>query len=129
MSLPDVIMPRRACVTVKDVSDFRQERLAHGLEAENDRNAFSKAVKRLRRGKPPQPDAPELQSGLDPARPETWRLEHDVCERVARQYRCVGDALAWRVFGFQRRHIIALCQNEPAGVMAGKAGLAAELER
>jgi hypothetical protein len=34
--------------------------------------------------------------------------------------------MAWRVFGFQRRNIIALCQNAPPGVMAGKAGLAAE---
>ncbi len=127
-ALAELIMQLRACANVKDGYDFQQELLAHVLEVENDRNAFSKAVKRMRSGKPPQPDAPELQSGLDPARPETWRLEHDVCERVARQYRCVGDALAWRVFGFQRRHIIALCQNEPAGVMAGKAGLAAELE-
>ena len=61
--------------------------------------------------------------------PEAWQLEHDVCERVARQYRCVGGALAWRVFGFQRRHVIARCLNGPPGVMAGKAGLAAELAR
>ena len=59
---------------------------------------------------------------------ETWQLEREVCERVARQYRCVGDALAWRVFDFQRKQIIALCQNAPPGVMAGKKGLAAELD-
>lgn len=76
-----------------------------------------------------QPGASEPQSELDPARIETWQLEHDVCERVVRQYRCVGDALAWRVFRFRRRPIIALCQNEPPGVMSGKAGLAAELDR
>jgi hypothetical protein len=79
-------------------------------------------------GKSPQSGAPEPQSGLDPTRMETWRLEYDVCERVARQYR-VGDALAWRVFGFQRRQIIALCQNDSPGVMVGKAGLSAELAR
>lgn len=48
--------------------------------------------------------------------------------RVARQFRCVGDALAWRVFGFERRNIIALCQNAPSGVWAGKAGAPAELD-
>lgn len=128
-SLADLIAQLRACANVKDGYEFQQELLAHILRVESDRNAFSKAVKRTRSGRSPQPGAPEPRSGGDPARLETWQLEHDVCERVARQYRCVGDALAWRVFGFQRRHIIALCQNEPPGVMAGKAGLAAELAR
>lgn len=128
-SLAELIVQLRACANVRDGYEFQQELLAHVLGVENDRNAFSQAVKRMRSGKPPQPGVPQPQSGLDPADPEAWQLEHDVCERVARQYRCVGDALAWRVFGFQRRHIIALCQNEPAGVMAGKAGLAAELAR
>ncbi len=90
---------------------------------EADRNAFSRAVKRIRDGKPPQPDAPEPQSGLDPALLGTWKLELGVCERVARQFRCVGDALTWRVFGFERRHILALCRDQASGVMAGKAGL------
>lgn len=45
-----------------------------------------------------------------------------VRERLARQYGCAADALAWCVFGFQRGHIIVLCRNEPPGVMAGKAG-------
>lgn len=52
-----------------------------------------------------------------------------MCERIARQYMCIGDALAWRVFGFERKYIIALSQNAPPGVMAGKEGLAAEREQ
>jgi hypothetical protein len=64
---------------------------------------------------------------MDPARPETWELERDVCERIARQYRCVGDGLAWRVFGFQRKEIIARSLNAPPGLMAAKTGLEAEL--
>jgi hypothetical protein len=75
------------------------------------------------------PGAPEPRSGLDPGDAETWRLEYQVCERLARQYRCIGDALAWRVFGFQRKHIVALLQNAPPGMMAGKEGLEAELAR
>jgi hypothetical protein len=59
---------------------------------------------------------------------ETWQFEREMCERVARQFRCVGDALAWRVFGFERRNILALCQNDPPGVWAGKAGALAELD-
>ena len=47
----------------------------------------------------------------------------------ARQVSGVDDLQDLWVFGFDRRHIIALCQNEPPGVMAGKAGLTAELQR
>ena len=127
--LAELIAALRACASVKDGYEFQRGLLARVLEVEDDRNAFARAVKRMRAGKPPQPGAPEPRSGLDPADLETWQLEHDVCERLARQYRCVGDALAWRVFGFRRGNIIALCQNAPPGVMAGKQGLAAELAR
>jgi hypothetical protein len=83
----------------------------------------------MRRGKALQRSVPDPQSGLDPSRLATWQLERDVCERVVRQLKCVGDALAWRVFGFQRKHIIALCQSASPGGFAGKAGRAAELAR
>ncbi len=127
-SLPELIMQLRQCANVQEGYDLQQELLDQVLAVETDRNALSQAVKRMRAGKPPQAGAPDPQSGLNTALLETWQLEHDVCERVARQYRCVGDALAWRVFGFQRKQIIALCQNASPGVMAGKKGLAAELD-
>jgi hypothetical protein len=128
-SLAELIAQLRACVNVKDGYEFQNDLLATRLTVDADRNAFSRAVKRMKAGKQPQADAPDPQSGLDPGRVETWQLELDVCERVGRQLRCVGDALAWRVFGFERRYILALCRNQPPGVMAGKAGLAAERER
>jgi hypothetical protein len=127
-ALPDLIMQLRAAANVTDGYEFQQELIAHVRETEEVRNSFSKAVKRIEDGKSPQPGAPEPQSGRDPALLETWQLERDVCERIARQFRCVGDALAWRVFGFERRNIIALCQNDPPGVWAGKAGAPAELD-
>jgi len=116
----------RAGASLRDIYEFQQELLGDVLAVEGDRNASSMAVKRMGEGKAPQAGAPEPRSGLDPGLPETWKLERDVCERVARQFRCVGDALAWRVFGFERRYILALCRNAPAGVMAGKLGLPAE---
>jgi hypothetical protein len=64
---------------------------------------------------------------MDPNQPETWEIERDVNERLGPQHRCVGDALAWRVFGFQRKEIVALSQNAPPGPIAGKSGLQAEL--
>ncbi len=127
-ALPDLIVQLRAAANVKDGYELQQELIGHVRETEEARNAFSKAVKRMEDGKSPQLDAPEPQSGRDPSLLETWQFERGVCERVARQFRCVGDALAWRVFGFGRRNIIALCQNAPPGVWAGKAGAAAELD-
>ena len=125
--LPELVTQLRQCSTVEDGYALQKALLDEVIEAETARSGFSRAVKRMRAGKAPQRGVPEPQSGLDPALPETWQLEHDVCERVARQFRCVGDALAWRVFGFRRQHVIALSQNDPAGPMVPKTGLPAEL--
>jgi hypothetical protein len=127
-ALPELIVQLRAAANVKDSYELQRELIGHVRETEEARNACSKAVKRIQDGKSPQPDAPEPQSGRDPSLLETWEFERGMCERVARQFRCVGDALAWRVFGLERRNIIALCQNDPPGVWAGKAGAAAELD-
>lgn len=128
-TLADLIIQLRAVRTVPEGYEFQQELLVRRLEADEARNGYSRAVKRMRRGRGPQAGAPEPQSGGDPTLLETWQFEHDVCERIARQYMCIGDALAWRVFGFERRYIIALSQNAPPGVMAGKEGLGAEREQ
>jgi hypothetical protein len=125
--LAGLIQQLRECANVKDGYEFQQVLLGHLDSADTARDGCNGAVKRMRCGKPPQAGAPEPQSGQDPARQETWELERDVCERLVRQFKCVGDALAWRVFGFQRKHIIALSQNQPPGGFAGKAGRAAEL--
>jgi hypothetical protein len=126
-SLAELIQQLRECANAEDGHSLQRALLDVVVTVEEDRNAFSQAVKRFGVGKGPQPGAPDPQSGLDPALRETWELERDVCERIGRQYRCVGDALAWRVFGFQRQQIIALCQNAPPGVWAGKKGVAAEI--
>jgi hypothetical protein len=127
LGITGLITQLRACESVEDGYALQDDLRDHILQVESDRNKFSRAVKRLRVSRAPQLSAPEPQSGLDPSLRETWELERDLCERIARQYRCVGDALAWRVFGFQRREIIARCQNASPGVMAGKDGLEAEL--
>lgn len=127
-ALPELIVQLRSAANVKDGYEFQHELIARVSETEDAFNAFARAVKRMKGGKSPQPHAPEPQSGRDTALLETWEFEREMCERVARQFRCVGDALAWRVFGFERRNIIALCQNAPPGIWAGKAGAAAELD-
>lgn len=93
-SLAELIQQLRECADVEDGHALQQAMLDLVLAVEADRNAFSQAVKRFGAGKVPQRGAADPQSGLDPALPETWELERDVCERIGRQYRCIGDALA-----------------------------------
>ncbi|WP_432171209.1 hypothetical protein [Streptomyces sp. 1222.5] len=126
--LVQLIQQLRGCETVEAGVEFQRALLTRLLDVEKDRWEFKRAATRMRKGKQPPPEAPEPQSGRDLSDIATWRFEHDVCERLARQLRSVGDALAWRVFGFHRPFILALCRNQSPGPMYGKAGLAAELE-
>jgi hypothetical protein len=126
-TLVELIRQLRACTKVNEGYEFQQALLSQVLTVEQDHHAFNRAVKRMVGGKAPQAGAPEPQSGLDPALASTWQLELNICERIARQFRCVGDALAWRVFGFEREYITALARNQSPGMMAGKLGLRAEL--
>jgi hypothetical protein len=126
-TLVGLIGQLRACTNVNEGHEFQEALLSQILAVEEDRHAFRGAIKRMAGGKSPQAGVREPQSGLDPALSSTWQLELDICERVARQFRCVGDALAWRVFGFERDYITTLARNQSPGMMAGKLGLPAEL--
>jgi hypothetical protein len=126
-SLAELIEQLRAARNIEDGYEVQQALLERRLEADDTYFVYRRAAMRVRAGKQPQPGVPEPQSGMDPAMPEAWELERDLSERIGRQYRCIGDALAWRVFGFQRKQIIALSQSDPPGPMARKKGLAAEL--
>jgi hypothetical protein len=116
----------RACRGGRDGYEAQAEILTRLLAVEDDRNAFSRAVKRMAKGGKPQPGAPEPPSGRDPGDIATWIFERDLCERLGRQLRSLGDALAWRAFGCNRHILLAWCRNMPPGVMAGKEGLVAE---
>ena len=63
-SLVELIRQLRACTNVYEGYEFQQALLSHVLAVEEDRNAFSRAVKRMADGKAPQSGAPEPQSGL-----------------------------------------------------------------
>ncbi len=128
-TLAELIEQLRACEGPADGYAFQRELLEHVLAAESKRNACSQAVKLLRKGRQIPVAAPQIESSMDPAQLGSWVFEREMWERIARQYRSIGDAMAWRAFGFRREFILALSRSEPAGVMAGKAGLAAELER
>ncbi|MBO2448666.1 hypothetical protein J4573_16310 [Actinomadura barringtoniae] len=127
LDLVQMIGDLRRVRTPADRYAFQQELLSKILEVENHRAACSRVVKRLCRGKAVPVDSPALHSSGDTNGPEPWELERDVCERVARQLRSIGDGLAWKAFGYDRGPILALSQNAPPGPMANKEGLLAEL--
>ncbi|QKW22250.1 hypothetical protein HUT16_27110 [Kitasatospora sp. NA04385] len=117
----------RACHSERDGYEVQAELLGRLLAVEEDRLAFSQAVKRMKKGLAPQPGAPEPASGRDPGEIDTWIFERDLCERLGRQLRSLGDSLAWRAFNYDRRVLLSWCRNMPSGMVAGKKGLAAEL--
>lgn len=118
----------RAAETEAELYELQQDLLTALLAIEDRRAACSRVVKRFRSGKGIPADAVELRRPDDPHELTSWELERDVCERVGRQLRAVGDAVAWRVFDYQRNFIIVLSRNEPPGPLSGKAGLAMERE-
>ncbi len=125
--ITDLISDLRTCEAPADYNDYQRALFQAIYAAETARAEVRRVVKRVRRGQPLPADAPDLPSGVDPSDPNAWRLEDVTWERVVRQLRSVGDGLAWRVTGFDRRFILALARNAQAGPMAGKAGLPYEL--
>lgn len=121
-----LIKELRAAESESDLYDLQQSLLAALLAVEDHRAACSRVVKRFRRGRGIPADAVEIRGPGDINELETWQLERDVCERVGRQIRAAGDALAWRVFDYQRNFIIALSRNELPGPISGKVGLITE---
>jgi hypothetical protein len=125
-AIAQLIRTLRRCVNSEDYFNFQQDLLTRVLAVQEHRLKCRRVTKLLQRGKGVPADAPEPRSGLPASDPTTWDLEADVCERVDRQLRSLGDALAWRAFGYDRRVITALSRNQHPGPMAGKKGLATE---
>ena len=127
-ALIDLIRTLRACRCAEDMYHLQNQLRVMVLDAEKQRAAISQQIKRLDRHRKPTADAPELGTGLDRADRGSWVLEGDIYERIWRQLKSIADALAWKVFGYQRNIIVALSRADAPGPMYGKTGLAAELE-
>jgi hypothetical protein len=119
----------RACEQPGDFYEFQRRLFGHLYQIEERRGQCSRMIKRLRRGQGSPQDAPPPPHSGDPCTAESWELEAYISERVARQLRMVGDGLAWRCFGYDRRVILTLCRNASPGPMYGKDGLPYELGR
>jgi len=124
--LAQLILDLRQCRSYEDYYHFQQELLGKVLAVQEHRAASKRVAVRLQSRKSVPADAPELRSGGETTDPEAWQLEVDVCERVDRQLRSVADGLAWRIFNYDRRVIVALSRSDQTGQMAGKDGLLSE---
>jgi len=118
----------RACEQPGDFYEFQRRLFGYLYQVEERRGQCSRMIKRLGRGRGAPQDAPPPPYCGDPGKAESWELEAYVYERLARQLRMVGDGLAWRCFGYDRRVILTLCRNASPGPMYGKEGLPYELE-
>jgi hypothetical protein len=127
-TLIELITELRRCQTNSEYYQFQYKLLAKVLEVQKHRAACSRVAKRLRNGRTVPADAPELRSDANPNDLDTWELEITVCERVDRQLRSIGDALAWRFFNYDRSIIVGLSRSDPPGPMANKIGLKTELD-
>ncbi|MFJ9729280.1 hypothetical protein ACIRP3_41715 [Streptomyces sp. NPDC101209] len=129
-----------AANTAEDLYDFQAQLFRASYRAQLAADRIGRTVHRVNAGKTPDWPGPmdaETATFVDPpwhlrcapesTAPEEWVLERRVAERVIRQLRAVGDALAWRVHRYDRRVIIALSRNDLPGPFVGKAGLDAEL--
>jgi hypothetical protein len=131
-----------ASSTPEDLYDVQADLFRFSYRAQMAAFGIGRAVGRLKARKlpdwSPAPDdaaaafaTPSWRLRCDPAclDPDEWVVERRVAERVIRQLRAVGDSLAWRVFGYDRRLLIALSRNDPPGPFVNKAGLDYELGR
>jgi len=125
-TVAELITSLRQCDSSEDYFAFQQDLLERVLAVQEHRAGCRRVVKLLRQGKGVPIDGPELRSTEPMTDPDAWELEADVGERVDRQLRSIADALAWRVFNYNRGVIIALSRNQHPGPMVNKTGLAAE---
>lgn len=112
----------RLCETALDFYNFQAALFQDAHRVDDRRAECTRIAKRLRSGKSLPADAPAPPEAGDPDDPSAWEFEVFVYERMFRQFRSVGDALAWRAYGYNRRAIVALSRNGSPGPLVKKAG-------
>lgn len=133
----ELISHLRQCESWSDLYEFQRHLFQAAYEVDDRRAHCVRMAKRLRAGRGLPSDTPEYPHRGDPLDPATWELEAFIYERLFRQVRSVGDALAWVSFGYDRRWILVLSRNNSPGPLVKRAGteddsttgLAAELGR
>jgi hypothetical protein len=113
----DLLVELRATRSDKDRFEFQEELFRATFQAQTEQAEASRNLQRARRGRT-----------TSSAPTGDWAVEQVVWDRIVRQLRTVGDAFAWRLFGFDRRYILALSENAPVSPLIGKAGLKYEID-
>jgi hypothetical protein len=115
------------------LDDYRslQQRLGKHLarvEAEvgKAKDLQSHAEKRLRKLRQRRTPATPTELATQEAAQEQAILDREQYLRLAREYRTVGDAIAWQLYDFQTQAIVALGANQGPGIIGTKAGAAEE---
>jgi hypothetical protein len=129
VSIERLIGLLRECEEWSDLYEFQKYLFKELHQVEERRAECSRIVKRLQRGEKLPKHSPAAPAKGDSSQAETWRVEAYVFERLARQLRTVGDAMAWMSFNYDRRVMVAMSFNASAGPMYGKEGLRHELGR
>lgn len=114
--IAELVADLRSLSSPRDYYEFQKELAGHVYDAQQRQAEASRNEKRQRAGKP-----------VGPPDAATWQLTVVLWDRIVRQLRAVGDALAWRLFNFDRRYILALSRNQVPSPIVGKDGLNAEL--
>ena len=132
--IAELIGGLRKCQQSSDFYEFQRYLFGLVYKTQERSGQCSWIIKRLQReGKLPA-NAPTPPHYGDPTLLASWELEAYVYNRLVRQLKTVGDGLAWRCFGYDRRIILTLSRNDAAGPMYDrygqpKKGLLSELSR
>jgi hypothetical protein len=126
--IAELISLLRAAETWADLNVFQRHLFKEIYQAQERRAECSWMVKRHKRGQQIRDDISPPYFGQR-GDLSAWLLEEYIYERVTRQLRTVGDALAWRSFGYYRPIMAALSFNSAPGPMVDKEGLDYELGR
>jgi hypothetical protein len=114
----EMITALRSCETAADYVAFQYELLNNIYAVDRFRGCCRESERRIAQGKQPKPEAMDLAAGNDPTDTKTWRVAKLVCDQVGRHLRAVGDALAWRIFDYDRAKITVLSCNQHRGPIA-----------
>ncbi len=91
-TIEELLAALRECRTHAELDDFQRALFQQVVDAQTLQAKASRNAKRVRHGR-----------AVPPAPSGDWAIDRWIADRVVRQLRSLGDALAWRVFGFDRR--------------------------
>lgn len=120
-SITEHISDLRSSSTTAQFVEFQRGLFRDAYRVDNRRAECVQNAKRIRAGKSALDDSTPPHRG-DPGDAAAWETEALIHERLFRQCRSVGDALAWRVFAYDRTVIAALASNSSPGPLVKRAG-------